>query len=484
MSFKSTPVEEIPSLRDALYKGFATGKTKSIQYRKQQLAQLAYLIHDNKARFRDALATDLRRHTLESDFLEITGTVSEVMEQYNNVEKWSKAEKADFSLNWFAMNPTIRKEPKGVVLIIGPFNFPMWCLLPPLAAAIAAGNAAMIKPSELSSATADLIAELIPQYMDPDIVRVVVGGVPQVTKLIEFPWDHIMYTGSQRVAKIIAAAAAKHLTPTTMELGGKSPVIVDSSADLKVAARRIMWGKTANAGQICVAPDYILVVKDVEHDLVKELQEIYRQYFGPDPAKSDSLSRIITSNHAARIKKLVDETRGNIVAGGEINVDEKYVSPTIVKDVPKDDSLMSEEIFGPVLPIIAVNNIDEAIEYVNTKEHPLVLYVFTKDRKVKEKIFDNTRSGAAIANDVVIHPAAAGLPFGGIGASGSGYTTGKFAFNTFTHLRASLDNPAWVDSVALGPRFPPYTDDKMKALSKVMSYKLPPRVVTNAKKPR
>ncbi|CAL1698986.1 unnamed protein product [Somion occarium] len=480
MSSSSTPVEEISKIREALVKGFASGKTKNVQYRKEQLIHLGYLLHENRDRFVETLATDLGRPTLEADFLEINGTISEVQEAYKNVEKWSKPESPPFTLNWFFMRPKIRREPKGVVLIIGPFNFPLWCLLGPLAGAIAAGNTVALKPSEMSSATADLIAELIPKYLDPEVVSVVKGGIPQTSKLIEYPWGHICYTGSQRVAKIIGTAAAQSLTPVTFELGGKSPVIVDKSADLKLAARRILWGKCANAGQICVAPDYLLVLREVEEPFIKELRAVYNSYFGANPAKSDSLSRIISPQHAARIKKLVDETKGNIITGGEVDVDQRYVAPTIVRDVANDDSLMSEEIFGPVLPIIPVDSVDEAIKFINSRDHPLVLYIFAQDRKVKEKVFASTNSGGAVANDVVLHPAAAGLPFGGVGASGSGYTTGKWGFNTFTHFRATLDVPGWLDKIALSHRFPPYTDKKLADLKKVVSYKLPPRPGTHA----
>ncbi|CAL1698978.1 unnamed protein product [Somion occarium] len=475
MSFNSTPIEEIPVIRDALVKGFASGKTKNVQYRKDQLIHLSYLLHENRSRFVESLAIDLKRPALETDFLEIDGTIAEVREAYTNVEKWSKPESPAFSLNWFSMNPKIRKEPKGVVLIIGPFNVPLWCLLGPLAGAIAAGNTVAIKPSEMTPMTADVIAELFPKYLDPEVVRVVKGGIPQTSKLLEYPWGHICYTGSQRVAKIIGVAAAQTLTPVTFELGGKSPVIVDTSADLKLAARRILWGKCANAGQLCVAPDYVLVLREVEEQFIRELQQVYTAFFGSDPAKSDSISRIVSPQHTLRIKNLVESTKGNILIGGQIDVNERYVAPTIVTDVPGDDSLMTDEIFGPVLPIISVDSLNQAIGFINSRDHPLVLYIFSEDKKVKEKVFSSTNSGGAVANDVVILPAAAGLPFGGIGASGFGYTTGKWGFNTFTHFRGTLDVPSWLDKVVLGSRFPPYTDKKLADLKKNLNDTLPLR---------
>ncbi|CAL1703311.1 unnamed protein product [Somion occarium] len=476
MSFYSTPIEEIPAIREALVKGFASGKTKNVLFRKTQLIQLAYLLQDNRERFIETLAIDLKRPVLESNFLEINGTIAEAYEAFSRIEEWTKPEKPHFDLNWFFMRPEVRKEPKGVVLIIGPFNFPLWCLLGPLAGALAAGNTVLLKPSELSSATADLVAELIPKYLDPDVVRVVRGGVPQATKLLEYPWGHLCYTGNGRVAKIIGAAAAQTLTPVTFELGGKSPVIIDKSADLELAARRVMWGKCANAGQICVSPDYVLVHRDVEEAFIKEVRKVHTKSFGPHPEKSDSLSRIISPHHASRIKALVDNTKGNVILGGEVNVEERYVAPTVVRDLDGDDSLLSEEIFGPVLPIVKVNDVDDAINFITSRDHPLALYIFTQDKKVKEKILSSTNSGAAVVNDVSIHALAAGMPFGGVGASGSGgYTTGKWGFNTFTHFRTTLDVPSWLDKIALGSRFPPYTDVKLQDLMTLAKYKLPPR---------
>ncbi|KAK7685554.1 hypothetical protein QCA50_011421 [Cerrena zonata] len=480
MTFETTPIEDIPKIREDLIKGFASGKTKDLKYRRDQLIHLAYLLKENRDRFVEALASDLHRPVLESDFLDLNATLSEIKECFNNVNKWAKPESPPFALNWFFMKPHTRKEPKGVVLVIGPFNFPVWCLIGPCASAIAAGNTVVLKPSEMCPSVASLIAELVPKYLDPDVVRVVNGSIPETTKLLEYQWGHVCYTGSQRVAKIIGVAAAKTLSPVTLELGGKSPVVIDSTADLKTAARRILWGKCANAGQICVAPDYVLVLREVEEAFIAELTAVYAEYFPGDLAKSDGYSRIVSPVHAARIKKMVDETKGKIILGGEIDAEERYIAPTIVRDVPKDDSLMSEEIFGPVLPIISVGSLDEAIETINGGDHPLVLYVFTKDKKVKEKVFAGTQSGAAVANDVLIHVGASGLPFGGIGGSGSGATTGVWGFNTFSHFRASIDVPGWMDALVLKNRFPPYTDTKMRTLRQLQGDKLPPRPGTSA----
>jgi aldehyde dehydrogenase (NAD+) len=469
-----TPLEEIDAIYAAVREGHKSGKLRSIEYRKYQLLQLGYLIKDNAKRFEEALKVDLGRPTFESNFLEIHPTISDIKNAYNNVEKWAKPEKAPFSLNFVAMRPVVFKEAKGAVLIISPFNYPLWLSLPLIAGAIAAGNTVVLKPSESSKANSALLAELIPKYMDPDLVRIVNGSISETTRLLEVQWDHIFFTGSGRVGKIVASAAAKFLTPITLELGGKSPVIVDSNCDLDTAARRILWGKIINAGQTCVAPDYILVPKSFQGKLVDALVAQYKKFYPDNKIKDDQYSTIITPEAFKRIKSLLDASKGTIVIGGEVDENRKYIAPTIVKDVAADDSLLSEEIFGPLLPIVPVEDVDEAIAFVNARHHPLALYVFSQDRELKQKIYRSTQSGAVVANETMLHIAADGLPFGGVGGSGYGAHTGKYTFDTFTHLRSSLDSPSWVDKI-IGLRFPPYTTKKLKNIEFLMPTSLPPR---------
>ena len=469
MSLQYTPIDEIEKIHAQLKQGFASGKLKSLEYRKYQLTQLAYLVKDNTEALQEALKKDLGRPVLECNMLEIVPSIGEALTQLKGVDKWSKPEKPPFNFNFFAMKPVIRKEPKGVVLIISPFNYPLWLSLGPLAGAIASGNCALIKPAESTPHTSALMTELVHKYLDNDVVRVVNGAVPETTKILELQWDHILYTGGGRVAKIVATAAAKHLTPITLELGGKSPVIVDPECDLKTAAKRILWGKCVNAGQTCVAPDYILVPRDFQDTFVNALKEAYEEFY-PDSKRAaapDSYSRIVTPQAFNRIKGLLDNTDGKIAIGGNVNAEDKFIEPTIVKDVGASDSLMSEEIFGPVLPIVPVDNIDEAIKFVNERDHPLALYVFSQNDKVKTKVFSNTQSGAAIANETVIHPGAEGLPFGGVGPSGYGMHTGKYSFDMFTHFRASMDSPSWVDLI-LKMRYPPYTKSKNAAVNRLL----------------
>ncbi|KAJ7074072.1 NAD-aldehyde dehydrogenase [Mycena amicta] len=474
-----TTVEEIDQIHAELNAGFKSGKTKSIAYRKYQLLQLAYLVQDNAKALEETLAKDLGRPPLESVMLEIGASISELLEAHKHVGKWAAPEKPARTLNFMFMNPITYKEPKGVVLIISPFNYPLWLLMVPLAGAIAAGNAVVLKPSEACPATAALLTEQFPKYIDPSLVRVVNGAVPETTKLLDLPWGHILYTGSGRVGKIVATAAAKHLTPVSLELGGKSPVFIDPASDLKLAAKRVLWGKFANAGQTCVAPDYVMVPKEAQHKFVEELKAVYAEFYPEtteSPPRPANTSKLVNSAAWKRVYGLLQATKGTVVCGGESGADEttKFIPPTIVQDVTFGDSLMTEEIFGPLLPIVPVESIDAAIAYVNSNDHPLALYVFSQNEAVKQKIFSNTQSGSAVANETILIPGISGLPFGGTGGSGYGYHTGKYGFEMFTHLRASIDTPSWIDKL-LGVRYPPYTDKNLSFLKKNLGQKLPAR---------
>ncbi|EJF59174.1 aldehyde dehydrogenase [Dichomitus squalens] len=469
-----TSIEEIPKIHATARAAFQSGRTKSIEFRKAQIAQVGYLIKDNEQRFKEALRSDLGRPDQETELLDFGPTYAEVKDAYSNVAKWAKPQGIPFSINWFAMKPRVVAEPKGVALIISPFNFPIFLLLTPLISAIAAGSAAVLKPSEQTPAFSTLIAELVPKYLDPELYHVINGGVPETTKILELQWDHILYTGNGRVGRIIALAAAKHLTPVTLELGGKNPVVIDPRVDVKLAARRLLWGRFSNAGQICLSPEYVLVPEHFQDTLVEALKEAYASFYPEGPEKSDSLSRIVSSAHAARIKKLIDETKGTIVVGGQADVEKRYIAPTVVRDVKEGDSLLGDEIFGPVLALVPVKDVDEAIKFIQAREYPLAVYVFTHDKQFEKKVFSNTKSGAAVTNETVITAGVPGLPVGGIGPSGYGYYTGKHAFEQFSHYRVSLKNPAWVDKVAFFFRYPPYKPENRKYV-KATSSSLPPR---------
>ncbi|KZP16899.1 NAD-aldehyde dehydrogenase [Athelia psychrophila] len=474
MSFATTPISDISRIRDECRAGFASGKTRDVQFRKAQLLALAYLLKENIPKFEAAIYADTRRPAFEVNVIETAGPIAQAMLAYNSVEKWAKTEKAPWNRKFWAMKPKVRKEPKGTVLVIGPYNSPVWSSFIPLIGAIAAGNAAVLKMSELAPAVCALVNELWPKYMDTSVYQLVNGAIPETTELLRLQWDHILYTGSGRVGRIVAAAAAKHLTPITLELGGKNPVYIDPTCNLPLAARRLLWGKTGNAGQVCIAPDYVLVPREFQDKLVEALTTEYNKFYPDGPAKSDSFSRLGSAQQFTRVKAMLDGTKGRIVLGGETDEAERFIAPTIVRDCTVDDSLMQDEIFGPLLPIVPVAGLEEAIAIINSKDHALVAYIFSKDSATKETYFARTQSGAAVANETLLHGGVAGLPYGGTGASGIGSVTGKFGFDTFTHERASIDSPPIVDMV-MKRRYPPYTKEHMRFLVGKTVPKLPSR---------
>ncbi|KAI0749981.1 aldehyde dehydrogenase [Daedaleopsis nitida] len=474
MTDQYTPLDKIAQIHETAHRAFYADKAKSVAFRKEQIAQIGYLIKDNEERLKEALKLDLGRPHLETELYEFGPVFKEVRLAYDNVERWTQPQSVDFNISYWAMGPKLQAEPKGVVLIVSAYNLPLFLTLSPLASAIAAGCAAVMKPSEANPHINKLLAELLPQYLDSDLYHLVQGGVPEMTKVLELKWSHIMYIGGQHVGRIIALAAAKHLTPVTLELGGQNPVVVDPKVDVNMTARRVLWGRFGNAGQVCTAPEYILVPRDFQETLVAALKATYDSFYPDGAENSDSFSRIVNEQHTTRIKGLLDHTKGEIIRGGQVDIASRYVAPTIVNNVLPDDSLMSEEIFGPILMIVPVNDVDQAISFIRARDHPLCLYVFSPDKKFQEKVFSNTKSGAALANEVVISPAVPGFPVGGVGASGYGYYAGKHAFEQFTHWRVSLDSPSWVDTYVFGFRFPPYKDTYKKYLGYLYP-SLPPR---------
>jgi len=348
------------------------------------------------------------------------------------------------------------------VLIIGAWNYPLQLTLAGLAAAIAAGNCAVIKPSELAPATSALMARLVPEYLDTDCVRVIEGAVPESTALLELPFDHILYTGNGTVGRIVMAAAAKHLTPVTLELGGKSPCVVLPDADLETTARRIVWGKFTNAGQTCIAPDYVLADADTEALLVPLLAKSIEEMFGANAETSDSYGRIVNQRHFERLSSLMDS--GHVVIGGQTNPAELHIAPTVLTDVSPDSAIMQEEIFGPILPIVRAETLDAAIRIIRSGDKPLAAYVFTKDSAAEFRFLESVSSGNACVNDTMMFMAVHELPFGGVGASGMGAYSGEHGFRTFSHMKAVMKRSWWPD-VAL--RYAPYTAKKFNLLRKL-----------------
>ncbi len=331
------------------------------------------------------------------------------------------------------------RDPLGVVLIIAPWNYPLQLALAPLVGALAAGNTALVKPSELAPATSAAIAELLPRYLGEEAVAVVEGAVPETTALLEQRFDHIFYTGNGAVGRIVMTAAAKHLTPVTLELGGKSPVVVEPGADLAVTARRIARGKFLNAGQTCVAPDYVLAIGDTAAGLEKELADAVRELFGDNPAESTDYGRIVNERHFDRLTALLDD--GRTVVGGAHDRDARYLAPTVLADVPETAPVMRAEIFGPILPVLTVPDLDAAIAFINERDKPLALYAFTESADTKRRLAEETSSGALVFGLPVSHLAMPELPFGGVGESGMGRYHGEYSIDTFSHLKAVVDKP-------------------------------------------
>lgn len=443
---------------DRAKQAFNTGKTRSLDFRIQQLQALKRMIIENDAEIRKALIADLHKNELSAYSYEIMGLLGEVESAIDNLPEWAAPQHVKKNLMTISDEVFINFEPLGVVLVIGAWNYPLVVCLQPVVGAIAAGNAVVIKPSEVSEHTAKLLEKIIPRYLDKDLYPVVNGGVPETTELLAERFDHIFYTGNTAVGKIIMSAAAKYLTPVTLELGGKSPCYIDKDCDIDIAARRITWGKFMNCGQTCIAPDYILCEKSIQGNLLEKIKETLKEYYGENPKESPDYERIINKRHFKRILSLLEGQK--VAIGGQHEENTCYIEPTVLIDVKADSKVMQEEIFGPLLPIITVQNVDEAIQFINQKEKPLALYAFANDKKVIKKMISQTSSGGVTGNDVIMHFTVVALPFGGVGHSGMGCYHGKHTFDTFSHKRSCLIKSLGMES-ANKLRYPPYTQKKL-----------------------
>ena len=462
----STPSGDVdspaPALVGALRAYFETGATKPLSWRRSQLDALEHFLMEREQDILDALAADLGKPATEAFGAEIGLTLSEIRLTRKKLASWMKPERVRTSLLAMPGRSYIYREPLGVTLIIAPWNYPFQLVVLPLIGAIAAGNCAVVKPSEVSPNVSALIAKWLPKYLDRRAIQVVEGGVPETTALLREKWDHILYTGNGTVGRIVMEAAAKHLTPVTLELGGKSPCIVDESADLDVAAKRIVYGKFFNAGQTCVAPDYVLVHDHVHDALINRMVSMIREFYGDDPKQSPDFARIVNEWHHARLSRLLGNT--DVVTGGETDVSDRYIAPTILKNVKEDDAVMQEEIFGPILPVISVSSVEAAIGFVNRHEKPLALYVFAGDEAAQDRVLSGTSAGGTVLNHVWLHLSVPELPFGGVGESGMGAYHGRQSFETFSHRRSVLKKPTLPDPPIL---FPPYSARKLHWLKKL-----------------
>ncbi|XP_076659453.1 aldehyde dehydrogenase type III isoform X1 [Halictus rubicundus] len=447
---------------------FFSGKTRPLEWRIKQLKQIDRMLEECKPDIVSALASDLRRCKFETIALELLISQGEVKTLLMNIKEWAAKEKPPKAMINIMDGIEIRKDPFGVVLVMGPWNYPFQLCIIPLMGAIAAGNCVILKPSELSSATSELFARIIPQYLDSECVQVVLGGINETTELLKQRFDYIFYTGSTTVGRIVRDAANKFLTPVTLELGGKSPVYVDNTVDINIAVKRILWGKCINVGQTCIAPDYVLCTPEVQNKFLNEAHKVLKEWYGDNPKESPDLARIINDNHYQRLVKYLDG--GKIAIGGQCDPAEKYIAPTILIDVKPTDPIMQDEIFGPILPFINVNNAYEAIQFINNRETPLVLYIFTKDRGVQELIVNQTHSGSVAINETIMQFSVDTLPFGGVGNSGMGCYHGKYTYDTFVHKKGCLikDFNKLAETLA-SCRYPPYTDKKLSFLGSLVA---------------
>jgi aldehyde dehydrogenase (NAD+) len=459
----SSKVDAIAPIVEDLRHTFASGKTKDAAWRIEQLKQIKKMVLEQEDAIFLAMKKDLGRCNMESWTAELGGVISEVNHTLKHLKKWMKPRKVSTPMIAQPGKSYMLPEPLGTVLIIGAWNYPLLMVLNPLISTIAAGNCGLIKPSELSANTSKLLAELIPQYLDKEALVVIEGAVHETTELLKQKFDHIIYTGGEAVGKIVMRAAAEFLTPVTLELGGKSPCIVDSSTNLDVTAARIVWSKWLNAGQTCVAPDYLLVEKSFVGPLVAAIKVKLEAFYSADAVTSQDYGRIVNQRHFARIVSYLDDQ--NIVHGGNHDESARYIEPTIVLDPELDSPLMQQEIFGPILPIVTVDNIQQAIGFVNDRAKPLALYLFSKNKDFEQQVLNSTSAGMVCVNDGFMFAANSNLAFGGVGNSGMGAYHGQIGFDNFSHLKTVMKRSFMFD---LDARYPPFTDKKLNFIKKIL----------------
>lgn len=441
-----------------LRRAFRSGRSRPLRFRLQQLEALRRMVQEREADILAAIAADLCKSELNAYSQEVITVLGEIDFMLKNLADWVTAKPVKKNLFTMLDEAYVQAEPLGVVLIIGAWNYPFVLTIQPLIGAIAAGNAVILKPSELSEHTAQVLAKLLPQYLDQDLYAVVNGGVKETTELLKERFDHILYTGNAAVGRVVMEAAAKHLTPVTLELGGKSPCYIDKDCDLDTVCRRITWGKYMNCGQTCIAPDYVLCEASLQNHIVQKIKETVQEFYGENIKESPDYERIINLRHFKRIQSLLEGQK--IAFGGETDEATRYIAPTVLTDVDPEAKVMQEEIFGPVLPIVPVKNADEAIQFINEREKPLALYIFSHNDKLIRRMIDETSSGGVTGNDVIMHFTLNSLPFGGVGHSGMGAYHGKHTFDTFSHQRPCLLKSLKGES-ANKLRYPPNSQSKV-----------------------
>lgn len=438
--------------------------TIDVNTRIENLKKLKNVIKKYEEEIIDALNKDLGKHIFESYSNEVGFAYGSINYSIKNIKNWAKIRKVKNDAAQLPGKSYIYKSHYGSVLIIGPYNYPFQLLIEPLIGAICGGNTVILKPSEYATHTENIIERIIKETFDEKYIAVVTGDYKVNSELLDLQFDYIFFTGSVNVGKIVMEKASKHLTPVTLELGGKSPVIVHNTADLRISAKRIMWGKLINAGQTCVAPDYVLAHEDIYEDLIKEFIKVTKEFYGEDIINNKDFGRIINERHMDRLSNILNHDKEKIVFGGNIDLGKKYISPTILKDVTLEDMVMSEELFGPILPVIKYKDMEDIKHYISKNKNPLALYVFSADSNFSEDVITRFTFGGGCVNDTISHVASTYLPFGGIGSSGMGNYHGKASFDTFTHTKSIVKKRTNLDIKLV---FPPYKD-KVNLIKKIM----------------
>ena len=443
---------------------FSTGETKDINFRIEKLKKLRDVLKSEEEKVFEALKKDLMKSSFESYVTEVAMVYDEINMHIKNIKKWSKKRRVKTPLVQFPAKSFIQLEPYGVVLIIGPFNYPFMLTMDPLIGAIAAGNTAVIKPSESAPETSKILKEILEKVFDEKYVLHVnpERGKEVVEELLKEKFDYIFFTGSATVGKIVMKAASQYLTPVTLELGGKSPCIIDKDCKVELGARRIVWGKLMNSGQTCVAPDYLYVHKDIEEEFIKKLEEEIKNQFGDNPLESKDYSKMVNEREFNRVLSYIDKEK--LVFGGNYNRKTFQIEPTILKNITWDDPVMEREIFGPIFPILTFENLDEVIRVVNSKDKPLALYYFSEDKNKIEKVLNSTSSGGVTINDTLVHVSSSYLPFGGVGNSGIGEYHGKYSFDLFSNKKGVMNRKTFLD---LKIRYAPF-QNKLTIVKKIM----------------
>ncbi|WP_339272183.1 aldehyde dehydrogenase [Paenibacillus sp. FSL W8-0426] len=457
----SPEVEEILELQQQFYR---SGSTRSPEARIERLIWLKDAIRKYEKPLTEALYQDLGKSEFESYTTEIGFMLDSISHTIRNVKRWAKPKKVKTQLALIGSKSYIIPEPYGSVLIIGPFNYPFQLLIEPLVGAIAAGNTAVLKASEHTPAVSAVVRDIITSVFEPGYVQVIEGAKDTTTALIHAKFDYIFFTGSVPVGKIVMEAAAKNLIPVTLELGGKSPVIVDEHADLKVAAQRIMWGKLLNTGQTCIAPDYLLVHERVKQTLIEEMKAAVHSFYGSDVRHNRDYGRIVNEAHFKRLSHMIERDKANLIFGGQTDEADRFISPTLLDVESWEAASMEDEIFGPILPIISYHDIDEAIAGILKLPKPLALYLFTSDKQVQKKVLQEVSFGGGCINDTITHVANPRLPFGGVGNSGIGGYHGRYSFETFSHMKSILRKSTRLNLPIL---YPPYAG-KLQTIKRLL----------------